>query len=110
MVPTRVIVKSRIPQYSAAVRVALAKAVQDTAYEIEARAKMNAPVDTGFLKNSIFSKQIAAYRWSIGPSASYGIWQELGTHKMAAHPFLLPALRASEAGFIDRIRRVQAIK
>jgi HK97 gp10 family phage protein len=103
MAGSRIVVKTRIPQYSRAVRAALEKAVSDTALEIEGRAKMLAPVDTGFLKSSIFSKQIAPYRWAIGPAASYGIWQELGTHRMAAHPFLLPALRASESGFYARI-------
>ncbi len=69
----------------------------------EARAL--APVDTGFLKAhivvadqppSVLSSQISAGEISvyIGPTseAFYGFYDEFGTSKQAAHPFMRPAV------------------
>lgn len=59
-------------------------------------AKLFAPVDTGYLRSSIgdeilgdgHSGRITAI---IGPTADYGIYQELGTSRMPPNPFLFPA-------------------
>lgn len=64
--------------------------VAKTARDIEADAKVFAPVDTGNLKGSITS-DIDGLKAEIGPTANYGIYQELGTSKMAPQPFMGPA-------------------
>lgn len=89
-------------------------AVRATAFSIEGKAKVRAPVDTGALRNSIYVRMgrtpsempvVAgdAPRAElpepgdddtahVGPSVGYAIYQELGTHNMAANPFLGPAV------------------
>lgn len=90
------------------------------ALQIESKAKQLAPKDTGALRNSIYTvtqkedgygkaqseakssnpgvttaphptptgKIIA----NVGPSVNYAEYQEFGTSKMAAHPYLTPAV------------------
>lgn len=87
--------------------------VKSVAFQVEALAKMKAPVDTGALRNSIYTSlqssnnppteateqlptptdDVTAF---VGPSVEYAIYQELGTHAMQAQPFMLPALREIE--------------
>lgn len=57
----------------------------------EGYAKEKAPVDTGRLRNSIshVSDSEAAY---VGTNVEYAPYVELGTVKMAARPFLKPAV------------------
>ena len=90
------------------------------AFEVEASAKMRAPVLTSALQNSIYTvtKKSDGYSSSkssarsknkkvqferhpkptgkvianTGPSVDYAEHQEYGTSKMAAHPFLTPAV------------------
>ena len=83
----------------------VASAVRKTARSIERDAKIMAPVDTGNLKNSISTDvtgdgRTASMRATIGPTAHYGIYQELGTSRMAAQPYLFPAADRHEPGFI----------
>lgn len=57
-------------------------------------AAMRAPVDTGDLQNTLVaaSKMIAEMTFRIQDATDYGIFQELGTSKMAAQPFIVPAV------------------
>lgn len=59
-------------------------------------AAKNAPVDTGALRSSILaaSKMIADLVFRIQDGVNYGVFQELGTSKMAAQPFIVPAVEA----------------
>lgn len=87
--------------------------VKAVAFQVEAIAKMKAPVDTGALRNSIYTSlqssntppteateqlptpdnNVTAF---VGPSVEYAIYQELGTTDFGAQPFLLPAVRNVE--------------
>ena len=97
------------------------------AYLVEQDAKMNAPYDTGALSASISTttrtsdgggegaaaaanpkamavslpKPEAPYYAVVGPCVDYGIYQEFGTSRMAAHPYLLPAVDRAYAKFRD---------
>lgn len=59
-------------------------------------AVKRAPVDTGNLINTILanSKLISNLVFRVQDGTEYGLFQELGTSKMAARPFLVPALEA----------------
>lgn len=64
------------------------------AHDIEAWAKLNAPVDTGFLRGSIRARRRGKFYWIVGVGAEYGAYVELGTVNMAAQPFLVPGVLA----------------
>jgi HK97 gp10 family phage protein len=71
-------------------RVAIRKACEDTKRD----AKILAPVDTGNLRASIGyeTHETKSGAWGVvGPTASYGIFVELGTSRMSGQPFLGPA-------------------
>lgn len=67
---------------------------------IAQRATKRAPVDTGRLKRSITRGNPFAVQGgqaiSVGSNIKYAPYQELGTRKMRAQPYLRPAIRESE--------------
>lgn len=77
--------------------------VSKTALDVERDAKTLAPVRTGNLRNSIGTDSSGsnAYvtRRTIGPTANYGLFVELGTSRMAPRPFMKPALDRHEGPF-----------
>jgi HK97 gp10 family phage protein len=103
--------------------------VRRIAFEVEARAKQKAPVDTGALRASIYTRtgregappavMTEAERVElpapedgvahVGPSVEYGAYQELGTSSNAPQPYLGPAVaevRADLARYRDDFRRL----
>jgi hypothetical protein len=54
-----------------------------------------APVDTGALMNSLQTENPGRNSWNVHDGVEYGIFQELGTYKMAAHPFMIPSAWAA---------------
>lgn len=81
-----------------------ASAVRVTALSVERDAKVFAPVDTGFLRNSIghdFHDTDSAYEAEIGPTAEYAYFQEFGTSRMAPRAFLGPALDRNTPLFVE---------
>lgn len=110
-------------------------AVGTVAFAVERRAKMKAPVDTGALRASIYTRlgtrkdgfdraaQAAGGRNTdanltelpppknettahVGPAVNYAIFQEFGTHNQAAQPFLLPAVREVERELAEMFKDV----
>ena len=71
---------------------AKAQALEIIGGRAERPAKAACPVDTGRLRNSITHQQWSESVEVIGTNVSYGPYVELGTHKMAAQPFLRPAV------------------
>jgi HK97 gp10 family phage protein len=67
------------------------KALEVCAIKVEGDAKLQAPVDTGLLRKSITHRTGEDYA-EVGTSTEYAPFQEFGTSKMPARPFLLPAL------------------
>lgn len=68
------------------------RALAALAFQVEGHAKNFAPVDTGALKNSIQAEQRGTLAWWVRDGVEYGIYQEFGTYRMAAQPFMIPAL------------------
>lgn len=68
-------------------------ALEAVGLQVEGYAKMKAPVDTGRLRNSIThavaKDEQAVY---VGSDVFYAPYQELGTVKMPAQPYLRPAV------------------
>lgn len=82
-------------------------AVGKTAYDGVAEAKYNAPVDTGFLMNSI-SAEVDGLEAEFGPTASYGIYVEHGTSRMAGQPYMGPALETVMPRFEKAMQQLGA--
>lgn len=80
--------------------------VRKTALDVERDAKTFVPVDTGNLKNSISHSDLRQIKTTgdisaeVGPTASYGIFVELGTSRMAPHAYMGPALDRNTPGFV----------
>lgn len=76
----------------------VAKDLQRRALQVEAAAKQLCPVDTGRLRSSITNElgvDADGLMAVVGTNVDYAPHVELGTSKMAAQPFLLPALDAA---------------
>jgi HK97 gp10 family phage protein len=76
------------------------------AFQVEAEAKVRAPVDTGALKNSIHTEKKKQGLYWVADAVVYGIYQELGTHKMSAHPFMVPAVERVQQYLADLYKRL----
>jgi HK97 gp10 family phage protein len=91
-----------------AMRSQLGKAVAKMARDIEAQAKAAAPVDTGYLKNSIQAKQISPLLWEVTVGANYGAFVEFGTVRRGATPYLTPAIERMRPILTEIVRQAVA--
>ena len=64
------------------------------AIKVESDAKKNAPVLTGRLRSSI-THEVKSGIGKVGTNVEYAPYQEFGTSKMKAHPYLYPALQGN---------------
>lgn len=88
---------SRTPAAIAAVEQYVMLFVAKIAHDLEAWAKAHAPVDTGFLKGSIEAVRSGVAEWIVQVGAEYAAYVELGTSRMAAQPYLTPAIETVRA-------------
>jgi HK97 gp10 family phage protein len=88
--------------------------VRKTAKDIEHTAKLLAPVDTGNLKNSIGTSDLRAMGTSgsieaeVRATANYALFQEVGTSRMAAQPFMAPAADKHSPAFEAAMSEIMA--
>jgi len=78
------------------------RVIATIAHQVEAEAKQLAPVDTGALKSSIHTGRVGVAHYVVADGVEYGIYQELGTSRMAAHPFVIPAVESVGRQIVDR--------
>lgn len=82
-----------------------------TGMRIERSAKQKVRVDTGNLRGSIGSTtsgdgRNGTMRVEIGPTASYGVYVETGTSRMAAYPYLFPAVDEHLESYYSALERI----
>lgn len=124
---------NRLEEARLAIEKAVSQSIRKAAFDCEGRAKANAPVQTGFLKSSIYveTHDSSDYDASAEPpgdaemlpeipraendhtayvavGASYGIYVEMGTVHMAAQPYLTPAMEAVRPGFTAAMEKLEA--
>lgn len=75
---------------------------------VETRAKVYCPVDTGFLRNSILVDEVTPMLAVIAPHTEYAEHVEFGTSRMAAQPYMRPALDQHEAEIIGAVEATVA--
>lgn len=112
---------------------AISQVVRKTAFDLQATAISFAPVDTGFLKNSIYvvtqdhsdygsggflGKGDAelldevdtpddAYSANVAVGANYGIYVEMGTRYQPAQPYFFPAVEFARGEFEDAMAAIE---
>lgn len=72
-------------------------ALKNNAEEIKRSAVGSAPVDTGFLKSNINTSYPSDLKAEIKAGATYAGYVEYGTRKMAAQPFMRPAIEKQQS-------------
>lgn len=77
-----------------------------SAKRVEKQARLNAPVDTGWLRSQIYTEQKKILHHRVISPALYSVYLELGTRKMAAQPFLDPALRAEWPRLMANLKKM----
>lgn len=97
---------SRLDKILAELPGAVSETVRAGAAAVSATAKSLAPVDTGALKNSIVPEPTDIFTWIVRDGVEYGIYQELGTSRMRAQPFMIPAVEARRGEYMDSWRRL----
>lgn len=102
---TRVVL-NRWPAIQAHMLMGAEAAVGSAAMEMEAGMKGRAPVDTGFLMNSIQARKIGPAHWRVTVGAEYGIYLEYGTRHMAAQPFFFPTIAEVTPSFMQAMRQI----
>lgn len=70
---------------------AVARALELCGARWETDAKQLAPVDTGRLRNSIEHHPEGNDTMIVETGVEYAIYQEMGTSRMKAHPFMKPS-------------------
>lgn len=85
-------IESHASEVLDAMKTAKQAALEAIGLQAEGYAQLLAPVDTGRLRNSITHQVIDEESVAIGTNVEYAIYQELGTSKMKAQPYLRPAV------------------
>ena len=70
---------------------------------VETHAKIRCPVDTGFLRNSITVDEVTPMEAIVGPHTDYAEHVEFGTSRMAAQPYMRPALDEHEGEIVQAV-------
>ena len=83
---------NNVDQIKQALGEQVAAALEAIGLQAESYAKLKCPVDTGNLRNSITHEPEGDDTEVIGTNVEYAAYVELGTSKMAAQPYLEPAV------------------
>jgi HK97 gp10 family phage protein len=75
---------------------------------VETHSKLLAPVDTGALRNSIQVDSVTPIEAIIAPHTDYAEYVEFGTSKMAAQPYMRPAIDEHGREIVDAVQRTVA--
>lgn len=81
----------------------IGQAVQNIVNNILEEARMIVPVRTGYLLSTIHSEQVTAWSFQLLASAPYAGYVEWGTSRMAAEPYMNPAIQMYSADFAQKI-------
>lgn len=97
---------AKLDRITAEIRPNARKIVEKYGLMITASAVGFSPIDTGALMNSITSesKMTGDMTFTVSDGVEYGIHQEFGTSKMAAHPFMRPAIEKWGTKFMEAFR------
>lgn len=86
------ITNNKIDEVLRLVDEAKARVLEQWGLLAEGYAKLECPVDTGRLRNSISHGQADENTMAVGTNVEYAAYVELGTSRMAPRPYLAPAI------------------
>jgi HK97 gp10 family phage protein len=89
-------------------RQAQADGLEAGARVVEAWAKNLCPVDTGNLMNSIQVDEVSPTQAIIAPHTDYAEFVEFGVSRMAAQPYMRPAIDEHEREIVGAVRETVA--
>ncbi len=105
--------RNRFPEIEATLARRISTAVKESADEIALTARENAPVlagpgphRPGELKDSIEARRKSPAVSAVEVGAFYGMFQEFGTSRQPARPFLVPALETHKGSTIAKVEAV----
>lgn len=97
---------TRVTRAGAALGPKIQAVVSKSALDVKGDAAGAAPVDTGALRSSITVTNEAgagSTSASVSPAVHYALYVELGTSRMAAQPYLFPALERRTEPFLQAV-------
>lgn len=97
---------NRIPAAMAAFPGAVDGIVGKVAADMMRDSQSRAPYDTGNLRGSHYFRKAGTATYEVGANAPYTLYVELGTRKMRAQPFLIPAWVAARYRLVQALRRL----
>ncbi|MGH2519755.1 MAG: hypothetical protein ACRDF8_08130 [Chloroflexota bacterium] len=129
------LVFNHLPALAAELHHQVGQVVRKTAFDIQRDAMGLAAVDTGAMKNAVYVETSGDSSYGEAASAaegmnpegtvlsevqsppddltaivaeamSYGAYQEMGTVRMAAHPYMTPAAEANRQPFLSAMSRL----
>ena len=71
--------------------------------EMVAYAQSICPVRSGYLRSTIFFIVKVTLEFEFGATAEYAIFVEMGTYRMAAQPFIRPAVETYTSAILDAV-------
>lgn len=101
---TMVVRSNDIPKLVDGMVAAVAEEVRKTVFDIEAIAKIKAPIEFGTLMNSI-TGSADGLSGEVGTGVDYAIYQEYGTVNMPAHPYMTPAAEMAWPDFLAGVQK-----
>jgi HK97 gp10 family phage protein len=100
-------VKNNLGRIESQIEKALSQAVRTAAHNIWVQAKLLAPVDHGFLRNSIEVNVESPLKATIGTNIEYAKYQEFGTRYQKGKAFLTPAFDVEEKKFQSELQKIE---
>ena len=128
-----IVIYDLLPELAEKLETALDEVVKKAAFDIQALAQMKTPVDTGFLKNSIYVRtpdestyddaqepepgqtllpEVAAphkHEAVVAVGASYGVYVEFGSVHGPAQPYLTPAVAEVAPMLLLALEKLEAL-
>lgn len=100
------ITRNRLPALRQGIRRQAAQVVSEAATDCVALAKVLAPVDTGELRDEIHTEAQGDLAADAVSSVPHSIFNEFGTVKMAAQPYMTPAAEEMHPRFLRRMASI----
>lgn len=86
------------------IRAAVGAAVQREGIRVQGLAREFAPVDTGALRASIQYAPTGEMEAVVQDGVAYGVFQEFGTSRAPAQPFMRPAVEVSIPEYLAELK------